>query len=225
MELNPSTTYTATATMTNPTAEAIDYTAILFLGIDRIVEAEASFHLEAGEGKPVSFSVVTPAAAGTYPVYIHVSAAGVDPVLYRAIEDVVISAPVPLEPWVYSDITCSVVPSGIGGWPMVEFLGKITNPGPSQTIKTVVLYRRDWIPMWDESSGQFVWGWGPWAVATTNEGTVMQFQLTLDSGQWYSVVYPPVGENSLITADPGTKSELYLVDSDGGESAHCTCAV
>jgi len=89
-ELNPSTTYTATATMTNPTAKAFDYTAILFLGIDRVVEAEASFHLEAGESKPVSFSIVTPAAAGTYPVYIHVSAAGVDLGLYQATEDVVI---------------------------------------------------------------------------------------------------------------------------------------
>lgn len=224
-ELNSSTTYTATATMSNPTTKAFDYAAMLFLGIDKVATAEASFHLEAGESKPVSFSIVTPAVGGTYPVYIHVSAAGVDLGLYQATEDVVISALVPPVSWTYSDISCSVVPSGIGGWPMVNFQGKITNQGSSQATKIVMLYRRDWTPVWNELSGQFVWQWGPWAVAITNEGTAMQFELTLSAEQWYQVIYPPVGEHSLISADPGTMSELYLVDSDGGESIHCTCVV
>ncbi|MBA7629996.1 hypothetical protein ES703_37504 [subsurface metagenome] len=128
-------------------------------------------------------------------------------------------------PWSFSNVQCSIVPSGIGAWPMVSFSALVTNIGDKQVTKTITQYRRDYIPVYNPETGGFDWQWGDWAIATTNEGTVLQYEVTLAPGASYQYNSPPPGEHTLITADPGTKAECYLADSDGYESAHCAASV
>jgi hypothetical protein len=65
------------------------------MGTSLAVVSQASFHLEAGEEKQVSFPVVMPTTQGTYPVHIGVFSGGQSIGLYKATEDVVIVAPSP----------------------------------------------------------------------------------------------------------------------------------
>lgn len=80
--------------VTNPTAKAFDYEAVLYMGTDLAIMAQVPFHLEAGESKTLSMSVTMPSVAGTYPVHIGVFSGGQSIALYRATEDVVLVASV-----------------------------------------------------------------------------------------------------------------------------------
>lgn len=86
----PSSVHQATITFSNPKSAGFDYTASLCMGAAMTVMATASFHLNAGESKPVAFSVTMSATSGTYPVYIAVLSGGKTIALYKATEDVVI---------------------------------------------------------------------------------------------------------------------------------------
>ena len=95
-QFNAGESKTARATMRNPTGKAFDYDGFVYMGTDLAVMAEVSFHLEAGEEKQISFPVTMPSVQGTYPVHVGVFSGGQNIALYRATEDVVITAPVPV---------------------------------------------------------------------------------------------------------------------------------
>jgi len=104
-EFAPGESKTARVPMKNPTEEAFDYTAELYMGVNLTLMSAVNFHLEAGESKDVDMLVTMPSEPGTYPVYIGVFSGGqfIEP-LYQAAEDVVISGVPPN----YYDIQGSV---------------------------------------------------------------------------------------------------------------------
>lgn len=92
-EFGPGVTKTAKVPMTNPTTKAFDYLAALYMGTDLMVMAQEPFHLEASESKSIDLSVTMPSVPGNYPIHVGVSVAGENIALYKATEDVTISAP------------------------------------------------------------------------------------------------------------------------------------
>ena len=72
-QLNAGQTYTAKASMTNPTGSSFSYNAELYLGLPKVATSGMrSFTLAPGEVKTVSFPVTMPESKGTYPVYLDV---------------------------------------------------------------------------------------------------------------------------------------------------------
>jgi len=95
----------ALVTMTNPTGGAFDYSGTLYMGVNMVVMANADFHLHAGESKQVEFPpIVMPTQLGTYPVYLDVWSGELLLGHYKAVEDVVIVAAVPVS--VYICVYC-----------------------------------------------------------------------------------------------------------------------
>ena len=81
----------AAALLSNPTMAAFDYVANLYLGADAIAIAQQPVHLESKESKSVSFAIVMPMEAKTYPVYMDILSGGALLVHYRASEDVMVT--------------------------------------------------------------------------------------------------------------------------------------
>ncbi len=95
LEFSPGEVRTAIASMSNPTAKAFSYNAELYLGLPKTASSGViSFSLAAGETRNISFPVIMPDAEGTYPVYLDVFVASQLIGAYRAVEDVVIRAPI-----------------------------------------------------------------------------------------------------------------------------------
>lgn len=89
-EFSPDEQKNAMVPMTNPTAKAFDYSVKLYMGTDLALMAQKDFHLETGEEKDITLSIIMPSIAGTYPVHIGVFSAGVNIALYKA-EDITIT--------------------------------------------------------------------------------------------------------------------------------------
>lgn len=172
--------------------------AEIFLGPDELTKVATSGRIpftSTGAEQDVSLPVTMPAMEGTFHVYADVYAEGLLVAAYQALEDVVIVYPI--VPWGYSDVRCSIGP-GPAAWSSVDFSAKITNIGSLPATKTVTLYwRRVDIA-------------GSWMVSKSIE-------LTLVPGETYQFTSDP----EAILIYPGMRFELYLVDSDGYESAHC----
>ncbi len=102
VQFEPGSTHSAKVVMTNPTSNGFDYLAVLFMGINQVAKAQASFHLNAGESKEISFSVTMPATIGEYPVYLSVFSGTALLAHYQSPENVNIVAPAFAE--------CSITP-------------------------------------------------------------------------------------------------------------------
>ncbi len=83
-EFNTGEQKTAIIPVANPTSGDFDYTAILYMGTDLAVMAQVDFHLDAGESKTVSLSIVMPANIGTYPVHLGIFSSGALVRMYQA---------------------------------------------------------------------------------------------------------------------------------------------
>jgi len=139
---------TAKATMSNPKGVALDYAGFLYIGATQV--AEASFRLNAGEEKVVSFPVTMPSTPGTYPVLLYIYSGGQGIGLYRAAEDVVIFAPA-IIPWTLVITSAAKVPSGVGQWLMARLNTSICNPRTIQaTEKVIVRYRENYAGVWSD---------------------------------------------------------------------------
>jgi len=90
-QFNTGEVKSARVTFTNPKAQAVTLTAILFIGTDMIAIGQTNFVLTAGQSKEVTISVGFPTTPGTYPIYIGVFYGGVLVQLFHAIEDVVLA--------------------------------------------------------------------------------------------------------------------------------------
>lgn len=97
-EFKPEESKTAVVAMTNPTGSPFDYSVTLYLGVNMVAMASASFHLEGNETKNVEISpVVMPRNLGTYPVYLDVWSNSSLLGHYKAVEDVVIAGGATIE--------------------------------------------------------------------------------------------------------------------------------
>lgn len=112
--------------VTNPTAKAFDYEAVLYMGLDLDIMSQVSFHLEAGESKTLSMSVTMPSVAGVYPVHLGAFSSGVLIKMYQA-DDVVLTAPVSI-----IDITGFYYLIMHSGYPMGPFWLTGPMPGPHE---------------------------------------------------------------------------------------------
>jgi hypothetical protein len=140
----PGVSKTARVTMRNPTGKAFDYDGIVYMGTSLAVVSQASFHLEAGEEKQVSFPVVMPTTQGTYPVHIGVFSGGQSIGLYKAIEDVVIVSP-PALPFTLSDFSVSSYPCPIApAWAAITVRCTISNPNTQRVTHTLTLWWREY---------------------------------------------------------------------------------
>lgn len=99
-QFNPGSVHVATPVFSNPKSAGFDYQAALCMGAAWTVMASASFHLDARQSKPVTFSVTMPTTPGTYPVYFKVWCKGVLIGTFGAAEPVVITEPVVEEAFV-----------------------------------------------------------------------------------------------------------------------------
>lgn len=193
-EFQPGETKTAKVTMRNPTGKAFDYTGFLYMGAGLAVMSEASFRLEAGQEKQVSFPITMP-SVGTYPVHIGVFSEGRNIALYKATEDVVIS----LVPFSYSAPRCWIGP-GPGAWKTVGFEATVTNIGNRTTTKTVQLF---------------------WRRIDIAGSPMPSYSISLTLAPGGSVVFAnPTGDvPNTILIYYGMTFQLWLRDSDGNESA------
>lgn len=91
-EFEPSEQRTAVVTFTNPTSKAFPYSAKLFIGLPEVVSSTVEFLLEAGESKIVNIPIIMPSTPGIYPVYISIHSGQEFVVLYRAADDIAITA-------------------------------------------------------------------------------------------------------------------------------------
>lgn len=106
-EFSPSSAHTAIApVVVKPSG--LNCEAELFLGPNETTKVATSglvAFTSTGASQDISLPVTMPSADGTYHVFIDVYAEGILIAAYQAIEDVVISPPVPLAPCVYCGAT------------------------------------------------------------------------------------------------------------------------
>ncbi len=83
---------TAKATLTNPTAKQFTYSVELYLGITKAATSGiGSVTIPAGGSVDVNFTLVTPVAEASYPVFLDVTEGGTLIAHYQATENVVIA--------------------------------------------------------------------------------------------------------------------------------------
>jgi len=205
-EFNTGEQKTAIVPMANPTVKAFDYMVQLYMGTDLAVMSEASFHLEPGETKDIAMPVTMPDVVGTYPVYIGVFSDGVNIVLYKTIEDVVITV---LPSFVFSNVSSvGVVCKAAPAFATQDFSCLVANPTDetiTRTLKLMRLYRTYPRTEWS----------GPYEV--------LSFDLTLLPGQTYQCSiegnYYEAGEwYCRLIIPTATISCLYLEDEYGNQS-------
>ena len=227
--LGEGVTYQVNTTVTNtstkagtPTAAVLNIQVSGTLNGVSILENVGDYNFAASEAQSAVFPMTIPSGTGGQTGEVKVTVR--DPsgnILDSASLGLEVATPV-LAPFAYSAVTCSIGASGVGAWPGVFFNARVTNPGSTLVTQTLTLHRRDWVPWYIEPPGYWDWGWTEWAVARTNIGGFMEEAITLKPGQSLDIEYPPPGEYALIPADSGIMTELYLSDSGGGESVHCT---
>jgi len=91
-QFEPGSVHGATITFSNPKSVGFDFEAILCMGDGWEEKASASFHLDAGQSKPMTFQVTMPSTEGTYPVYIKVNSGGFVIATFVGTEDIVIAS-------------------------------------------------------------------------------------------------------------------------------------
>ncbi len=79
--------FTARATLSNPTEAGFNYTAELYLGVPKAASSGmVSFSLAPGESKDILFLLTMPSMEATFPVYLDVFVGGVLIAAYEATE-------------------------------------------------------------------------------------------------------------------------------------------
>ena len=203
-------TYTVKATTTNMSFKAgVPVGATLTVKITAVVNSQTIledlmvYNFAAGETKTFEFPMTIP--AGTDGMLGAVVAEALDPDGNKLADgslDIEIQA-VTAE-WAFTNMRCHTESSGIGAWRMAVTQATITNIGNSTVTKTVSQYHRE-----------YYMGWGAWSLRK-------QLEITLAPGQSYNWISPAPGDNNAyFLISSGVSTEIYLVDSDGYESAHC----
>ncbi len=83
---------TATATLTNPTSKQFIYSVELYLDVTKVATSTpGNVTIPAGSSVPVTFTLVTPTAEASYPVFLDVAVSGTLIAHYQATENVVIA--------------------------------------------------------------------------------------------------------------------------------------
>jgi len=202
------------AIATFPTKPAgLECTAELWLASDMTKVAtsgEIPFTATGGD-KSISLSITLPGDEGTYPVYLDVFSNGQRIARFLGDEDVVIVAPA--VPWAFSSVQCWHSASGVGMWRQSNFACTVTNIGSASATKTLTLWCRDYLQIWNEPPGE----WGYWTREWSNWRIVETRTITLAAGASYQY------NQATSTLIPYVQArEQYLADSDGYESLHCT---
>jgi len=198
----------AKAVMQNPTGKAFDYDGVILMGTGLTEVSRVPFHLNANESKEISFPVVMPSVAGTYPVYIGVFSGGKSIALYKAAEDIVVVASLvfTLGTPIVTVVSCASAPA----FRVADVVCDITNSNSVVVTRKVSLrwaYQSNPSQLFDRywSTAQDVWR-----------------TLTLNPGQTFRLVSPgnltDDWSNSPLYGTPQPYFYYYLRDDLGNSS-------
>lgn len=198
-QLAPESTHTAVAPIT-VMPSGLNCNAEVFLGPDEITKVATSGLVpftSTGVSQDVRLPVTMPSVDGTYHVFIDVYAEGILVATYQALEDVAIGA---VEPFAYSNVSCSTVPYAPLNRYHASFSATITNQGSAPQTAIVTFWMR-----WSWAGGGIEW----WDREV--------FSLTLGPGESHNYYI-----GNMIVAKH-CSVYMYLADDLGGESSIARC--
>ena len=211
-QFNPGESRTGRVMMRNPTGKDFEYTGYIYLGTDLAVVSEQVFSLVAGGEKQVSFPVVMPGQAGTYPVHIGIFSGGENIALYKA-EDVAIVMPdygnfiYTVETYELRPLT-EIDPDAGSAYRYIVYRCRITNQAAMSGTRVVSFW-------WYYYSTYYNKYYPAKQIRT--------FPLTLNPEETYSFAYGSIGRmepDDPVFASGSFRWYLYLKDDAGAESEH-----